>query len=302
MGLAWDETSRAHEENASHFCLTKPNVNCEIALIVVPWQENYGNVSPNVLDAARSAAERGIPLVLSLTWLRDDSSQLALPSGLSGGFEDAATRRAFVETAERLAARLKPAYFNLGEDVNRFASSHPDDFQFFPRAYEDAYKRIKDVSPLTKVFVSFQYESLIGLSLPAVPSNPPLRSARPEFVKAFDNRLDFVGISSDPSAYFPTPEAMPFNYYGFLSDRVAVPLFVIRVGWSGGNALRQSQQFTFVQRLVQTHYFLDTEAIIYARVQDDEEHSDGLITFNGYAKPAWVKWTEMCQYEWMKKK
>jgi outer membrane protein assembly factor BamB len=215
MGLTWNETRDAHESPSSHFCLSSDNARCEVALINVPWRDNDKDVSSGVLDRVRSANERKVPVALSLSWLSDDRSQLAFPSSLQRGFADAQTRQVFLETVERLAARLKPAYFNLGEDVNIYALYQPQDFPYFVQTYVDAYKRIKEVSPQTKVFVSFQYETLLGLK-PATETSfrllRPVTRPQEDVLRFFADRLDFVGISSEPAAYFAKPEAIPFIY------------------------------------------------------------------------------------------
>ena len=64
---------------------------------------------------------------------------------------------AFVKSAKALA-RMYPPYLCLATEINFLALQRLNEYLHFASLYKEAYQAVKQVSPKTKVFVSFQWE------------------------------------------------------------------------------------------------------------------------------------------------
>ncbi|MEN3035421.1 MAG: hypothetical protein ABC537_03870 [Candidatus Methanosuratincola sp.] len=67
----------------------------------------------------------------------------------------------WVAEAEAIAREFKPEYLSLGNEVNDYFYSHPDDFGAYLALLDKAYATIKGVSQCTKVMVVLSYNHMI---------------------------------------------------------------------------------------------------------------------------------------------
>src|SRR5690606_16814461 len=96
-----------------------------------------------------------------------------LPAGQEGRTLAAPELRdAFVEEARFIARNMRPDYLVLGTEVNATYERNPEGYFAFVEAYQQAYMAVKEASPDTSVFVTFQYEELLGV-VPELPPHAP---------------------------------------------------------------------------------------------------------------------------------
>ena len=226
-----------------------------------------------------------------------------LPADLTGRrFDDAAVRAAFLSYAEYIARNYAPAYMALGVEMNLYYERNQDDFENFKSLYNEAYARVKELSPETSITVTFQYEDLQGI-LPRADQH----FASWHLVRAFEPNIDFVGISTYPSLVYAHPSQMPETYYSQLTAFTSKPVAIAEMGYasSGGttNASETGEelQASFVERALIETEDLDMPFAVWFTIWDPGYARDtpfaifqdmGLIRADDTRKLAWSTWEE----------
>ena len=156
---------------------------------------------------------------------------MGLPDGWQANFAAPEVRRAYTEFALWIARTFQPRLLGLASEINTYADAYPDDFPNFLGLYREVYTAIKQVSPETRVFVTFQWEDLNNLFF-AVNEGRPAYQINWEQVEAFEPQLDLWVISSYPFAAFARGADIPPDYYTPLLTRTDKPLAVAEGGYS----------------------------------------------------------------------
>ena len=249
--------------------------------------------------------ERGLELLYALDPFdpSDRGRMAALPPGLEG--EDLShpdLRRAFVAEARYIALNYQPAYLVLGTEVNAAFERNPAAYEAFVEAYREAYDVVKAARPSTLVFVSFQYEQLLGL----IPWEPP-HAARWELLDDFEGRLDLLAITTYPSFAFPVARKVPPLYYSQILDHTELPIAFVSVGYAsaegreGLNSSTPAEQRRFLQRLFRDADELAVTLVVWFAGRDpafasappyDLLASTGLRTADDEPKEAWPTWEQ----------
>ncbi len=283
--------------------------------IVVPRAPRWAAFLPGTVESSElmaltvaerdAAAARGLTLVVALDPFEPaNRGRLAnLPPGYeSRDLSDPALRQAFVAEARYIALNEHPAYLSLASEVNSTFERNPIAYQQFLHAYRDAYRAVKEVSPETRVFVTIQYEELLGV-LPWLPPHVP----RWALLEDFEGRLDVIALSSFPSFVFAVARKIPPDYYLQIVERTDLPLAFLPVGFSGAperdgvNSSTVAEQRRFLQRLLSDADALPVELLIWYIGRDpayevgppaDLLASVGLLDEVGTPKEAWSIWEQ----------
>ncbi len=176
MGLSSfpEQPSKAGYEEA--FKLAGENGELILIQRAPPWEEFRpgGVISAETLDLTREekrlAEENGLGIFAAVDPLDPaDRGRLASPPEdlADAGFGDPRVRSAFIAYAQYLALNLRPRYMALGMEVDLYEAARPDDFDNFVSLYFEAYDAVKDISPETLVFPTFQMEAIQNLLSPA---------------------------------------------------------------------------------------------------------------------------------------
>ena len=197
---------------------------------------------------------------------------------------------------------MRPEYLALGTEVNATYERNPEGYFAFLDAYQEAYDAVKEASPQTKVFVTFQYEELLGV----VPELPP-HAPRWELLDDFGDSIDLIGITSYPSFAYPTARKVPAEYYTQLAEHTDLPIAFTGIGFASGagragvNASTEPEQRRFLQRLLDDAFNMQTPLLIWFAAEDlgfaasppyDLLSSIGLRDANGTPKESWTVWEE----------
>lgn len=268
------------------------------------------SLSPGLREATlrdRDAVEvRELKLFIALDPFDSSSrGELAnLPEGYEGAdLSDPDLRQAFVAEAAFLARTHRPMYMALGTEVNATFERDPDQYASFIEAYREAYDAVKVESPETLVFVTFQYEQLLGI----VPWEPP-HVPRWSLISDIERQIDILAITSYPSFVFSVARKVPPLYYLQIRDHTELPIAFASTGFSsaagrdGLNASTPAEQRRFLQRLLADAEQLETELLIWLVGRDlafvteppyDLLASIGLRDSRDRPKEAWVVWEEV---------
>lgn len=223
-----------------------------------------------------------------------------LPGTAKGTFSDPVLRQAFIADAMQRVRLYQPDYLCLAMEINAYYEQHPEDFDHFVSLFKKTRKAVKQIKPDTTVFVSFQYEQLLGLfgGQGAMPKHEP----HWELFKRFEPDIDAIGLSSYPmtSFYpprFPNPDSLPEDYYKRVAKHTNKPIIFAELGWPsdpkfGGSLQKQA---AFLRRFPSLIEGLDVRMVNYNFLFDTKGFgpvfdSMGLIDSKGSLKPALEIW------------
>jgi hypothetical protein len=159
------------------------------------------------------------------------SEFMGLPFGWKASFASLQVRQAYTGFALWILNTFHPRYLGLASEINTYADAHPEDFPNFLSLYREVYAAIKQTSPETRVFMTFQWEDLNNL----FPGDNEGRTAYEinwDEVEAFEPELDVWAISCYPYVAFKRGADIPADYYTPLLSRTDKPLAVAEGGFS----------------------------------------------------------------------
>lgn len=283
----------------------------EVLMIQRPpsWSDFLPGSSLSEVQRERTTTEReaarvrGLKLFMALDPFDAAArEQLAsLPDGYQGrDLGDSDLRAAFVSEARYIAVNYRPAFLALGMEVNATYERAPEQYQRFVEAYEEAYDAVKSASPETQVFVTFQYEQLIGV-VPWEPPHPP----RWELLAAYGDRLDMFGLTTYPSFTYSVARRVPAEYYRQIREHTDLPIAFAAVGFAstpsrdGVNSSTPAEQRRFLERLFYEADELKSPLLVWFIARDpsyltappyDLLASIGLREASDRPKEAWPAW------------
>ncbi len=241
-----------------------------------PWDDFLpgGSVSARTerltLIERQLAEENDLQLLLAIDpTLPSNRGVLAgIPPVMAGqGFASEGVRSAFISYAKYLALNYKPAYIALGVEVDLIFHNRGDaSFRNFVSLYFEAYDAVKEVSPDTQVFPTFQYEGLLGIL------DDPSTQAAWSLIARFQPKIDVLAVSSFPRTVFDDIGEVPLDYYDALRGRFDLPVAFISVGWASivQSLHDESSQLAFLLRTVAAADRLESPFLIWFLARDPE--------------------------------
>lgn len=259
--------------------------NSDHMLVQLPWSPAQTNLAELASWIAGIAHEHHKHLTIAVDWQEATRVRVL---GKPWRFTDEATRRQFITSLADAAQRHRPDYFVVGVEVNYYARSA--DFLSFIETYRQTRAKIKEVSPETKVLVTFQYEAL-------------REHNNFDVIKSFD--LDILGIATYPHLAGVKPRDVSTKYFSAL-DAFKMPVGFFETSWPG-----QDGQAEYARQILPTCRDLDARLLIWTATTDTEALPEveadrtkfeveanwmrhlGLWTLDGKPKPAaaiWQQW------------
>lgn len=253
----------------------------------------------------RAIEERKLTLIYAIDPYNpaDRSRLAALPEGYAGaGIQNPDLRAALVAEARFVAGAYQPDYVAFGIEVNATFDRSPAEYEAYLAVYREVYDAIKEVSPRTLVFPTFQYEQLLGVT-PWEVAHPP----RWERLAEFGERLDLVAIATFPSLVHEVARDVPADYYAQLRDHTNLPIAFAATGFSsapgpgGINSSTPDEQRRYLRRLLVDAEALQSPFVVWYASRDPAFVSDlpiellrssGLQDTAGRPKEAWPVWAE----------
>jgi hypothetical protein len=210
------------------------------AVLNFRWNDPaLGRVSEQMLQLAE---QYRVQPIVQLDILQPGGWGIAGPSGVGQRF-DQAFIDAYAATVRQLAEQ-RPPYLAVATDINRLLGEGTDRLASFAQVYKRIYREAKQVSPNTKVFVTFNWDIFRNA---AQQHHIPVSALR-TLVDLFRPEMDVLAMSSVPSDQFSEQTALPVGYYQAIADLRANEPILLQAGWpsaSGGDG----GQAAFVDRI-----------------------------------------------------
>ena len=195
--------------------------------------------------------------------------QVAPPDNLPQSFADATVRQRFLDDVAKVAS-LKPDYLNLGAEANFIYYFNPNEFPLYVSLYQQAYNKVKSISPNTQVGVSYHLDLFFAKS-----EFNLLTGLGPQ---------DFIAFTTYPAwtvyqGYYPAPDQMAAAYY----DRIRLvipnkPVIFSEVGWPSAGLGSQSDQDKFVRSL--PRYFANVKPVLVTFAMEHDIDHFSVDAFN----------------------
>lgn len=203
LGLSTLPPERTSSASAGAFATAAQYADVVLIQRTPPWEDFLpgGSPSKSTTDTTRGEIAllkqySGLKLFYAIdpTDGAVQRSRLAnLPASIDpqAGFEDQRVRDAFVAYATYVAKNYKPDYLALGVEVNMIFERAPRQFEAFESLYAEAYRNVKESSPGTKVFPTFQLEDIEG-------TFGDIHPPQWELIDRFRGQMDALAISTYP--------------------------------------------------------------------------------------------------------
>jgi len=200
--------------------------------------------------------------------------------------------RALCREAEQIAARFRPRYFSIGNEINSVREHLGDEVFRELLALEKAlYATIKSVSPDTKVLTVVSYSQLVDSG-----GKPHL-----ELLREVSEVCDIMGLTTYPWRKYAKPADLPEDYYRRISKYVQKPIAFTEIGWSSDESQGggEQEQAEFLIRFLRLTKGMRLEFVNWAFLHDLPEGAVtgfvvqrshlglGLRRFDGTPKPVW---------------
>lgn len=203
----------------------------------------------------------------------------------------------------RIAARIRPAYFGLASEINTLVALGDADLSTqLTGLVNTLAPQIREISPGTKVFVSFQADQANGLL--------GQTGGIDHFDLIADYDIDALGLSSYPVFVFGDPSEIPEDYFKPFDEATELPLIFVEGGWSSTDVPwstgTPAQQVEFFRRYEALLDAVSAEVWVMLTFADldvaswglDADRTAGLSNFasmgivdsNLQRKPSYAEW------------
>ncbi|MDO8391600.1 MAG: hypothetical protein Q7V57_14055 [Actinomycetota bacterium] len=208
-----------------------------------------------------------------------------------------ASRGQLVTALREFLTAHQPAYLGLGNEVNKLADDDPAAFEQVVLLWAEALPVVRELSPDTKVFVTFQYEWLLGLRGGWFGGVEVAEdwSSLDRFPGA-----DVVAFTTYPSLVFDDPTTLPADYYTRIAAHTELPVLFTESGWTADDTLpllpgSEQEQVSFIDVFATQAAELRAEVLVWSFVFGDQIPQQQFVGMtlrraDGSARPSWDRW------------
>ncbi len=211
---------------------------------------------------------------------------------------DEATVDSYRAAAVDFVTDHQPLFFGIGVEGNLLASKNPDAFEQFVEVFAEIAPEVREASPATRVFTTFELEWMQGYRGGAFGGTNDPSNTQWELLDRFPD-ADLLAFSTHPSLSFETPADIPADLYSSILDHTEKPVAFTEAGWAVDSVVldwesSEAEQAEFAERLLGEVERLDARFAIWTFLYppDDERFdSMSLRTIDDQPRPVWSTWT-----------
>lgn len=255
------------------------------------WNElgNTNNGGPKVV--AELSSNYGYIHLIQAQFFTQSSNQLLRPL-------DENTKQNYKNYAVAFVEKYKPQYIGFGIEVNILYEKSPQEFEQFAAFYSEIYDTVKEKSPNTKIFTTFQLEKMKGLNGGLFGGKNDPSTAQWPLLDKFP-KSDIIAFTTYPGLIYKSPSEIPADYYSEIKFHTSKPIVFTEVGWHSaispeGWESSEKEQAEFVTLFFNLTQNLSSEFIIWSFLYDQNTiepfNSMGLFKSDGSTKSAWGIW------------
>lgn len=210
---------------------------------------------------------------------------------------DEATEQRYLSSLRAFLQEHQPAYLGLANEVNMLSLENPSDFDRVVDLWDAALPVVREVSPGTQVFVTFQLERTLGRHDGWFGGRVVEADWSP--IERFAG-ADLVGFTTYPSLVLDSPSEIGPDYYRQIADHVDAPIIFTEIGWSADPEMpilpgNEDEQVEFLDELARQIDELDVRAAVWSFVHDDlvthpAFSETDLRRDDGSPRPSWDRW------------
>ncbi len=213
---------------------------------------------------------------------------------------DQATQTRYRESLVAFVRKHRPPFVGIGVEVNVLAEKSPRDFETFVALFAATAKAVKEASPATKVFTSFQLERLKGLRGGLFGGKNDETKDDWALLRKFPD-ADLVAFTTYPGIIYKDPEDIPDDYYSSIAGKTTKPVAFTEIGWPAATPAKSwesdpEEQARFVRRFRELSAalrpVLAVWSFLYNQAIPQPFTSMGLIAADGTERPAFAAWRE----------
>lgn len=204
----------------------------------------------------------------------------------------------FYKQLETFAKDNQPAYIGIGNEINFVLQDRSDYLPPWADMFRSAREHILTVSPNTKVFPVFQYESMKGLRGGLFGGTNNDAQNQWYMLRAFDS-ADLIGFTTYPSMIYKNPEDIPVDYYDAISAHMNKPIAITEMGWFRESSVpgwesSMQEQAGFIKRwfslIHPVHPLFVTWSFLFDPNTQPPFDTMGLIPNGTVTSVAWDAW------------
>ena len=208
----------------------------------------------------------------------------------------------YVGAAKEFAAKEQPAYFGMGIEINILNEEMPDEFEKFVTLFDRAAEAIKEVSPETKIYTTFQLERMKGLHGGLWGGVDEPSTATWELMDQFP-KADLFAFTTYPTLNYHDPADIPADYYAEIIDHVhGKPVAFTEIGWPAEMSITgwesdDIEQAAFVKRFFELTTTVEPVIVTWSFMFDFPPEtlpvpfqSMAFIRHDNTERPAFAEW------------
>jgi hypothetical protein len=250
------------------------------------------------LTTEKSAASVVIGLAKQRQW-----TPVVVAGAKTSIMKDALKRAALQEAIVSFAKRERPPYLAIGNEIN-FSYPHAEERDIVVEFFKSTAKRVKEVSPQTRVFPVFQLEWMKGLRGGLFGGKDDANATDWDLIGRFPD-ADLIAFTSYPALAYKNPEDVPADYYSEIAKHTSKPIAFTEIGWlrvgprAAGWESSAEEQATFIKRIPDLFSAIKPAFVIWPFLFDQAigppfEHM-GLLPPASSTSPGWEAWKEIAQ-------
>lgn len=186
-------------------------------------------------------------------------------------------------------------YLGIGVEVNFLRSNDLEAYDLLVDWYDEVYDEVKNVSPGTLVFPTFQYERMLGKH-GGLWGGDPNAPEEWETLNDFTKR-DLTAFTTFPFLIYQRLEDIPNDFYAPILEHVDGDVAFTEIAWphtppaAGWDGNPESQE-GFVNLLYEIAPELELAmwVFLYDQPLGDPFNHIGMVEIDGTPRPAWEAW------------